>query len=630
MKRVITVACVAWLSATAVAVLTESPAAVAPFRLGESRQPAENAPAQDVPSASMWGTVRDAAGNPVDGALVSIRGVDQTFTTSVFTDESGEYVSPPLTARRYRMWAQATGFATSRSDLALNGGPASQSFRLTTIEDIAPQLTGSEWLDILPTATAEDRRMKQILRTVCSDCHSLAVVLQNRFDEPGWRMLVRAMAKSSHTGWRKESAGFLSQIVDYHADEIASYLAKVRGPGPSPLKLAPRARPRGAAARAVMTDYDVPIGERRNELAWFDGSDWSQGPAVGMHGIAGPHDVVADPSGIAWIYEGRTSFETHRTLLRLDPRTGHMTGFAALRGDDVISSEQVTLDPSGHIWSSRLDGAMRWSPITETMTVFPAPEGMPYFVNSLNWDSAGRIWLNHFGGGSARLDPTTEKWENFIQRTPFDGFSYGMAVDADDNAWWSAWNGDMVVKADVKTGEITEIPMRDPEYDERKALATPADLEYYASIGSLTGGGLSANPVPYANTPRRMSADKRGTTVWVPNWAGGNIAEIDIRTLEVTYHKLPVTGNAYKTDVDNQHNVWASVPLADSLVKYDSRSRSWTVYPFATHGCGPRHVSVDRERGEVWVPCDQASKVTRFQFRTPEQIQSQKRAAQAN
>ena len=611
MNRIITLACVGWLAVAVGCAATES------------------LQVQDGP-ASVWGTVHDAAGNPVDGALVSIRGVDQTFTTSVFTDESGEYVSPPLTMRHYMMWAQATGFATSRSELVLDKGPVSQSFGLTTLEDIAPQLTGSEWLDILPTETAEDRRMKQILRVVCSDCHSLAVVLQNRFDEPGWRILSRAMASSSHTGWSQSTSGsgVFTKVVEYHADEIAAYLAKVRGPGPSPLQLTPSPRPRGAAARAVITDYDVPIGERRNELAWFDGSDWSQGPAVGMHGIAGPHDVVADPSGIVWIYEGRTSFETHRSITRLDPRTGHVGAFAALSGDDVISSEQLSLDASGYIWSSRGDAALRWSTTTETMTTFPAQE-LPFFVNSIDWDSAGRVWFNHFGGGSARLDPTTKEWENFNQEAPFDGFSYGMAVDADDNGWWSAWNEDKVVKANPETGEILEIPMRDPEYEARKALATPADLEYYKSIGSLEGGGIPANPVPYANAPRRMSADKRGTTVWVPNWAGGNIAEIDIRTLEVTYHKLPVTGNAYKTDVDNEHNMWASVPLADSLVKYDPESRSWTVYPFATHGCGPRHVSVDRERGEVWVPCDQASKVMRFQFRTPEQIESQKQATQA-
>ena len=613
MNRIITLACVGWLAAAVGCAATESPQV------------------QDGP-ASVWGTVHDAAGNPIDGALVSIRGVDQTFTTSVFTDESGEYVSPPLTARRYKIWAQTTGFATARSELVLDEGTVSQSFELATLEDIAPQLTGSEWLDILPTETAEDRRMKEIFRVVCSDCHSLAVVFQNRFDEQGWRIITRAMASSSHTGWSQSEPGtnVFAKVVGYHADEVAEYLAKVRGPGPSPLELTPSPRPRGAPARAVITDYDLPIGERRNELAWFDGSDWAQGPAVGMHGIAGPHDVVADPSGIAWVYEGRTSFETHRTLLRLDPRTGHMKAWAAMNGDAVISSEQVLLDQSGYVWSSRLDGAMRWSTTTETMTVFPAPQGYPFFVNSMDWDSAGRIWFNHFGGGSARLDPLSGEWLNFNKLTPNGPFSYGMAADADDNAWWSSWDGDMVMKADVETGEVIEIPMRDPEYEERKALATPADLEHYESIGALAEGGITANPILYASAPRRMASDKNNAKVWVPNWGGGNIAEIDIRTLDVTYHKLPVTGNPYKVDVDNQGNVYASVPLADSLVKYDPQSESWTVFPWATHGCGPRHVSVDRERGEVWVPCDQASKVMRVQFRTPEQIESQKQAAQAN
>jgi streptogramin lyase len=238
------------------------------------------------------------------------------------------------------------------------------------------------------------------------------------------------------------------------------------------------------------------------------------------------------------------------------------------------------------------------------------------------------MWFNVYYG-SARLDPTTKKWQVFQSSPPYDGFSYGMAVDTEDNGWWSAWDGDEVYKGDVKTGKVTAIAMRDPEYDARKALATKEDLEFYESHGSLAWGGLGANPVPYASAPRRLAADKHGATVWVPNWAGSNIAEIDIHSLHVTYHKLPVTGNAYKTDLDNQHNVYASVPLADSLVKYDPATKSWTVYPFATHGCGPRHVSVDRIRGEVWVPCDQASKVQRFQFRTAAQIRSQKTAAQA-
>src|SRR5262249_52963412 len=161
------------------------------------------------------------------------------------------------------------------------------SFTLSTLADVTPQLTGSEWLDSLPSATADDRRMNQILRVNCADCHTVALVLQNRFDEAGWRILTNMMAETSHVGWGGRrppgamASGTFSLLTSHHANELATYLAKVRGPGPSPVKFAPRPRPRGDAARAVIIQYDLPIGERPNELAWYDGSDTSQGPAAG-------------------------------------------------------------------------------------------------------------------------------------------------------------------------------------------------------------------------------------------------------------------------------------------------------------------------------------------------------------
>ena len=173
----------------------------------------------------------------MDGAVVSIRAVDQTFTTSVFTDEHGEYVTPPVTPRRYRVWAQAVGFATERAELLVSGA-SSQSFTLKPLEDFTPQLTGTEWFDALPDATNTDRRMKQIVRTACSDCHSLAVVLQNRFDEAGWRGIVQRMAEAGHTGWQgREGAQayerrVFAQVVHHYTDEIAAYSPEFAGPLP--------------------------------------------------------------------------------------------------------------------------------------------------------------------------------------------------------------------------------------------------------------------------------------------------------------------------------------------------------------------------------------------------------------
>jgi streptogramin lyase len=585
--------------------------------------------------STLMGTIHAADGKALDGITVSARASGQTFTTSVYTDDKGEYVFPSLPPGSYQVWAQAVGFATARANLTLAATPATvQALTLQPLKDFASQLTGTEWLDSLPEDTVDHRRMKQILRVNCADCHSMAVVLQNRFDEAGWRTILRTMEDTAYNGWAgnidrpADMLGLRGQIVRHHRDELAKYLATMRGPGPSPLVFKPLPRPSGEAGRAVVTEYDVPIGERPNQLAWYNGSEWSEGPSTGMHGTVGLHDVVVDRAGTAWISESRESWETDRTLTKLDVKTGQATA-VKLAGPDgkILFVEQIALDVKGNIWMHQnfARELIRLEPATETFTMFLQPRGMGIggrggLNNSTDSDSQGRIWINGLYG-SVRFDPATEKWQLFQQNSPNNGTTYGVAADADDNGWWSEFYGDKVAKMDLKTGKVQELDMHDPAYDARKKLHTPADLEFYDSIGAETWGG---GPAPYGNAPRRMASDKMGNTVWVPNWAGMNLAEIDIHTLKVTYHPLPIHGHPYHAFVDNQHNVWADIPMADSFVKWNPKAQQWTVYKLPSHGCGSRHSSFDDLRGEAWMPCDQSGKVARFQFRTADQIQAQK------
>lgn len=229
-----------------------------------------------------------------------------------------------------------------------------------------------------------------------------------------------------------------------------------------------------------------------------------------------------------------------------------------------------------------------------------------------------------------RTDIAYPGWELFQQHTPGDGITYGISADADDNAWWSESYIDKVAKKDMQTGEVHEIDMRDPDYEARKALMTPADLAFYNSIGAGTWSTNSASPLPFANMPRRLAADKNGDKVWVPNWAQSNIAEIDIHTLKVNYHRLPIHVHPYKTIVDKHHNVWTDTSLVDGTLKFNPVSSEWTVYRLPSRGCGSRHMGYDDFRDEAWIACDQASKAARIQFRTAEEIQQLKAASTAS
>ena len=252
----------------------------------------------------------------------------------VILDAHGVYVFPPLVAGEYQLWAQAVTFVTGRAELALDGRhTAHRDLKLRPLEHYEAQLTGVEWYDALPDDTANHRRMKQVLYVTCTGCHGLDVVLQNKFDAAGWQAIIRAMESAWYSGWRGASdlpAGELrweGQIMRHHRDELANYLAEMRGPGPSPMAIRPMARPAGEAARVVVTEYDLPVSARENELPWYNGADWMNGPSTGMHGIVGTHDVTVDSSGNAWISHsgGRSTFESNRSMLKLDPTSGAMT-----------------------------------------------------------------------------------------------------------------------------------------------------------------------------------------------------------------------------------------------------------------------------------------------------------------
>ncbi len=569
---------------------------------------------------------------PVGGIAVSARAAGRTFTTTVFSDEDGRFVFPALDDGDYRLWAQGVGFETARAEATLAAGsPAAHTFTLSAIDDFTPQLSGAEWLDSLPEETFEDRRLKEIFRVNCTECHSPSVALHNRFDEAGWLTILDLMEHSTYTGWlgdRRPPPGdyeagggiYRDRTIGHHKEELAAWLARVRGPD-SELDFVLQPRPAGDAARVVVTEYDVPV-DRLGELAWHDGSDWSEGPGTGMHGaMGGLHDVIVDNDGNAWMTESAGNL--HRTVTKLDTRTGQVIDFKLTRGAGprmrTRSSHGIGRDQDGTLWFDTNGSLGRIDAATDTIDLFTPPRGMGSGVSvTVDADGLGKIW----GGtryGSIWFDPETNAWKHLQNVTPADGFTYGMTGDADGNGWWTQFNAERVVKGDPRTGESTEFIMRPPWMADRESLMTPDDRAFYESVGALLWGGI--NSVPGAQAPRRLGADRGGDTVWVPNYLGMNLARIDIRTHEVTYHALPINGNPYFVVVDKDHNVWANLLSDDRVVKLDPATGAWTIYQLPSIGCETRNIAVDDIRGDIWVPCARTSRVARLQFRTPAEVE---------
>ncbi len=579
------------------------------------------------PGTTLSGTIRDAGGAALEGGAVSARSMDKTFTTSVYTDEQGEYFFPKLESGQYRVWAQAKGYETARVKLTLDSTPhTSQAFTLKTLEDFAIQLSGSEWLAALPENTFEDRRMKEVFRVQCTECHLPGYVLQNRFDERGWRAIINTMLGGGYGNVRPNPSR-PPVAMQYHKDELATYLARMRGPGPSPMTFEPHPRPTGDAARVVITEYDIPPAETPNELVLQAGSDWMKGARSGGSGGSGMHDLQVDANGNAWVTDSVGN--TGRTLVKVDHQTGKSTGYKITAGNGVSAqgAHGISKDSNGIMWFNTGGRLGRLDPATEAIETYMPPYGLRV-GGTVDPDVNGKVWgdANH---GALLFDPEAKTFQFFRQPVLGDSSTYGVAGDALGNGWWANWMMDQVgfgcaTESDFcEGGESYSIPMRPPDAPGPESFMTEADREFYHVSGALYFMGRPF--VPGSQAPRRLGADKNGDTVWIGNWWGGNLAEIDIRTREVTYHPLPYKyQHPYAAVVDKDHMVYTNVSNDDTVAKFNPATGQWTLYQLPSRGAEVRHIALDELRGDIWVPYFSTSRIARLRFRTEEELQALK------
>src|ERR1039457_6408276 len=96
-------------------------------------------------SALLTGAVKSASGEKMAGVTVSAKAEGSTITTTVFTDEQGNYYFPAMERGKYAVWAQADTYETARGDAEITA-TVHQDFVLKPMKDFERQLTGDQIL----------------------------------------------------------------------------------------------------------------------------------------------------------------------------------------------------------------------------------------------------------------------------------------------------------------------------------------------------------------------------------------------------------------------------------------------------------------------------------------------------
>ncbi len=529
-----------------------------------------------------------------------------TITTSVYTDEQGNYYFPPLPAGKYSIWAQALAFEKSNGEVDLSAARRAD-LKLSPITDMERQIRqmpGEMLMAALPETTEDDARIKRIFRNNCTGCHTSSYVLQFRFDEDGWSKIIDLMKVVPNSGVYPANPK-PNAIIEFHQKQLAAYLARARGPGESSMKFAPRPRVSGEAARAVWKLYDLPMVPDAGIGTAYqtnDGTDWSLGTTSKLGLIT--HDGGMDFDGNLWF----TSNNPNRlaTVGRVDGRTGEVKLLKVNRNDGLAAmAHGLVRDQKGIFWFDVNPGRRslgRLDPKTEKIDVFMTPPSMSPLGGAvtLDVDGKGKVWASA-PDGAVRFDPDTERFMDFksiaYKTARGTGMTYGAAGDRDGNGWWTQMAFDIVGKGDVDSGKTLEVklPVVKSEFDR----VTPEARAMYDKFDDLSFG----SPLPWQQGPRRMGTDKNADVLWVGNSWGGSLSRIDTKTLEATIVPLPDPGSMqpYHIAVDNKHNVWGNLWTNDQILKYDPGTSKWTIFDLPVRGTEIRHIALDERNGKTQV-----------------------------
>jgi hypothetical protein len=572
----------------------------------------------------LTGTITSASGEKMGGVTVSAKADGATITTSVYTDDSGNYYFPPLAEGQYRVWAQALTFQTAKGNVALNK-TSHQDFVLQpmkTQEDWVRQLPGDEFLAALPEDTAEDARMKVQVRKNCTGCHTASYPLQHRFDEEGWSRILDLMKHVNVLGTYQGPNHKATPNIEFHQKQLAAYLARARGPDETSMKFKLRPRPTGEAARVVYKEYDFPM--EGGHTPSNDGSDWSLGTPSGMNHMNGVHDAQADLDGNIWFTYAHPGFDT--TVAKIDAKTG---ATKSIKLEDVkgfaTGSHGMTRDENGYLWFNTrsnvqrgLGGLGKVDPKAEKVTVYLPPKSTTGTAGTLDADLNGSVWVTS-PDGAFRFDIAKESFTEYKSITYKNeqgtATVYGLAADRVGNGWWLLMQQDLIDYGDRNTGKVGEFKLP-PDKSAMDSLSPEQRKMYETFIPPDFN-----TPFAWAQAPRRMGADKKGDVVWIGNSFGGNLAKVNIFTKETTLVPLPnpASQQPYEVAVDKNHNAWTNLWSTDAIAKYDPSASKWTLFDLPNRGTETRYISLLEREGQpmqVIIPYSRTRKVAVMTMRS--------------
>jgi virginiamycin B lyase len=535
------------------------------------------------------GSVRDAAGAPIPGAMVSFLRGDPLRVRTVFTDDTGAFAAQGLVpGDGYTVRVRRLGYRDVREPAAVGGAPF--DFTLAAETDpvaAAAQLPSNRWFALFLEKIDDPGQREEFVRQ-CTFCHQQGNAA-TRVPREDWQ-------------WEKVLA-LMARLGATLSPELRAQVPALFREAYDPKTAVPR------LTAKLGTPEFAPPPPPEVRRAVID--EWELGIRASMQ-----HDLAVHPDGRIYSVD-----MLQDKLYRLDPNSGEVRAFqvpddgvplgGVFAGEEAPSIPNATahmgphslqMGPDGSVWITLALGnrIARFDPKTEEFELHALDEG--FYPHTLRIDDRGRVWFtiavsNHVG----MYDPAARKME--IVRVPAGSFGQEIALRAMPY---------VLAAADFLGVDPTSLAGEGGA----GAAPVPYGIDFAPDggvwfsqlnqhrLGRIDPDTLAVEMVDTPFTaPRRLRFDSQGQ-LWIPGFSSDLVARFDPKTRAFEQFRLPIepagSETPYALHVDRRTDaVWICGTNSDSLIRFEPRSAEFTVFPLPTRVTYTREVDFDAQ-GRVW------------------------------
>jgi len=509
----------------------------------------------------------------MEGVLVSAKKSGSTMTITVVSDEKGRYSFPAkkLAPGQYALSIRAVGYELVGSSVAdiQPDKTTKADLKLRKTQDLAVQLTNAEWLASVPGT----QQQKATLLS-CVGCHTVERIVRSKYDATGFaQAILPRMASYANQstplhpqlrlGARDTALVGEEQARVQRAQ--AEWLSTINLSSSStwqfPLKTLPR--PKGAATRVIITEYDLPR------------------PTIE------PHDVIVDAEGMAWY-----SNFGEQTLGKLDPKTGKVTEYPVPepKKGSPTGTLSIRSDKDGNLWLGMMYQASvaKFDRKTEKFQLWTVPSELNKDNTQINMTSPmsytvdGKLWAQNNGfAGVHRLDLNSGKWETWepFKDSPRGHNIYDVIADSQNNAYFTDIGREHIGRIDAKSGKLMMYETPTQGSGPRRGVMDAQDRLWFGEYRGNKIGMFDtksekfqewAMPTPWSN-PYDVAVDKNGEA-WTGSMLSDRIARLDSKSGQVVEYLLPKSTNVRRVFVDNSTTpvtFWVGSNHGASIIKLE-------------------------------------------------------------